>query len=238
MEWCPDLDAVHLGNAGLRSPPSNKKAGRGQQPDASSRPAERQATEVGCISSWHAALNHMHAPSQKRCNHACLLQDVEMEDANAQTAAGATASAEPVVLASLAESRQHKPAPSNIVTCWDGRAVGGQAQQPARMRGDDLRVQPIAQDEHQCCKHKAYWQKLYTCCRPACQFCPTEGSAAERGDRKVLSAMPEPGNCPALPHDVLKGAQPGAARARRQGGRCPCCAVCMLMPIYCGCIVF
>ena len=68
-----------------------------------------------------------------------------MQDADAQTAAGASASAEPAVVASLAESRQHKPALSNIVTCWDGRAVGSQAQQPASMRGEVLRVQPIIQ---------------------------------------------------------------------------------------------
>lgn len=59
-----------------------------------------------------------------------------MEDAEAQAAAGASASAEPAVLAGLAEPRQHKPAPSNIVTCWDGRAVGSAAQQPPSMRGE------------------------------------------------------------------------------------------------------
>ena len=58
-----------------------------------------------------------------------------MEDADAQNAPGASASAEPAVLAGPAESKQHKPAPSNIVTCWDGRAVGSQAQQPAGMKG-------------------------------------------------------------------------------------------------------
>ena len=140
------------GNAGLRSPPSNKKPGKGQQPDASSRAAERQATEVGYISSWHAALCHVHAPSQKRCNHACLLQDVEMEDGNEPIAAGATASAEPAVLASLTESRQHKPAPSNIVTCWDDRAVGSQAQQLASMRGASS-ARAAHWSERQCCKH-------------------------------------------------------------------------------------
>ena len=66
-----------------------------------------------------------------------------MEDADAQVAAGASPSAEPAVVASLAESRQHKPAPSNIVTCWEGRAVGSQAQQLASMRGEGSRMQPI-----------------------------------------------------------------------------------------------
>ena len=54
----------------------------------------------------------------------------------------------------------------------------------------------------------------------------------------MLSAVPEPGNRPALPHDVVKGAQSGATRTRRQGGRCSCFAVCMLMPILCSCTVF